>query len=116
MTTDVRAGFNEVINDAAGRGLSLEAVANEMGFGVGSSGGWWIQRVTAREYLAKQGKGLLGAPAVAALTMWLNSEIDGLGDFTSLGMIATDFLTTGDPLVCAIVRRRLDQPAEGARQ
>ena len=98
LTPQVREGFNRLISDAEGRGLGPEAIAQEMGIGIGSDGGLWISRVDLKGYLAKQGKGLLMAPAVFGLTTLLNEAHDGLGDAVSLGMIAADLITTGDPL------------------
>jgi len=69
-----------------------------MGIGISSGGGMWITRATMKDYMLKQGKGLLMAPILVPLTMFLNKQVDGLGDMVSLGMVSADLLMTGDPL------------------
>ena len=101
IPTDVKAGITElagaVIKDPH-FAKNPGAAAAEMGFGLGAGGGFWIQKATFKDYLMKQGKGLLAAPVVAALTMWLNTLSPDLGDYVSLAMVVADVATSGDPL------------------
>ncbi len=50
-----------------------------------------------KDWLVKQGKGLLIAAPVAVLTMWLNTVSPDLGDYFSLSLIGLDLVATGDP-------------------
>ena len=73
--------FNDVIEAFGEQGVTSHAsIASDLGIGVAADGGWWIQRATMKDWLVKQGKGLLLAAPVAALTMWLNSVSPDLGD------------------------------------
>ena len=98
ITPEVRAGLNDLIGNARASGLGDAAIASEMGIGVSSGGGMWISRASLKDYLTKQGKGLMMTPLIAPLTLLLNDAQDGLGDMFSLGLISADMLTTGDPL------------------
>jgi hypothetical protein len=98
FTPEMRAGLNEAIGHARGLGLSDAAIAQELGLGMSSQGGMWISRATLKDYLIKQGKGLMAAPAIGALIVGLNAAHDGLGDMASLGMVMGDVISTGDPL------------------
>jgi hypothetical protein len=98
FTDEARVGLNELITDARGNGWSDSAIASEMGIGVSAGGGMWISRATLKEYMIKQGKGLLVAPIMVGLTMLLNYAVPGLGDTISLGLVTADLLMTGDPL------------------
>jgi hypothetical protein len=98
FTPEMRAGLNEMVGHARASGLSDSAIASEMGIGISSGGGMWITRATMKDYMLKQGKGLLMAPILVPLTMFLNKQVDGLGDMFSLGMVSADLLMTGDPL------------------
>ena len=95
---EFRNSFNDVVRSAQERGVPAEAIAADMGIGKGAAGGWWIQRATFKDYLLKQGKGVLTGAAIAPLIAWVDSKVDGLGDMLSLGMIGVDLMTTGDPL------------------
>ena len=90
--------FNDVIEAFGEQGVTSNAsIASDLGIGVAADGGWWIQRATMKDWLVKQGKGLLLAAPVAALTMWLNSVSPDLGDYFSLSLVGLDLVTTGDP-------------------
>ena len=93
-----RGALNELISSAKESGLGDSAIASELGIGLSSGGGMWISRATLKQYLMKQGKGLLMAPLIAPLVLLLNQAHDGLGDMMSLGMVGADLLSTGDPL------------------
>ena len=95
---DAIAGLNRLVSVARDSGMSPAAIASEMGIGLSGGGGLWITRASLKEYLSKQGKGLLAAPVLAPLTMLLNDVHDGLGDTFSLGLISGDLIATGDPL------------------
>ena len=95
---DAMAGLNRLVSAARDRGLSPSTIASEMGIGLSGGGGLWITRATLKDYMTKQGKGLLMAPAIAPLTLLLNDVHDGLGDTFSLGLIGGDLISTGDPL------------------
>ena len=98
VTPEMRAGLNELIGQARASGMSDAAIASDMGIGVSAGGGMWISRASLKDYIAKQGKGLMMTPLIAPVVMLLNQAQDGLGDMFSLGLISADLLTTGDPL------------------
>ena len=110
--------LNTLISDQASRqhtytdldtgGLKGAAMGENMGIGLGGKiaggpgagayTGLFINKTTFGGWLAKQGKGLLAAPAVYVLTTWLNSMAPGTGDYVSLGLMVGDLVTSGDPL------------------
>ena len=89
--------FDGAVESMKGRGWSDSAISSELGIGVGSGGGLWIQKATFKDWLGKQGKGLLAMPFAVPLTMWINSLSPVAGNYLSLGMVGVDLLATGDP-------------------
>ena len=98
FTPEMRAGLNDLISKAKASGMSDAAMASEFGIGVSNGGGMWITRATLKDYITKQGRGLLAAPIMIPLVMLLNQAHEGLGDTLSLGLVTADLLMTGDPL------------------
>ena len=105
MPPEARAALNDAIAAAKKAGLSDEALLSEMGMkigGAGARGGLWITRVTLTEYLKKQAKGLLLAPVLIPLTMWLNNQHEHLGDTINCGLAILDLIGSGDPLALLV--------------
>jgi len=112
MPADVRQGLNELVKSARKSGMSDRAIAEEFHVGMGSSKAqaaaaataateeveMWMSKAAVSNYVLKQGKGLLAAPFMVPLVLWLNEADEGLGDAVSAGMVGMDLIASGDPL------------------
>jgi len=119
MPDDAMQGLKGLIKGAQDRGMSNRAIAEEFHIGMGASKAqasaaataataatadveMWMSRSAVRNYMLKQGKGLLMTPLVVPLILWLNDADEGLGDAVSAGMVGLDLIATGDPLGAVI--------------
>ena len=93
-----RQALSELVASMEDRGMAPAAIAQELGIGISKEGGMWISRASLGEYLTKQAKGFAMSPFIGLLVSGLNKVHEGVGDMVSLGLIATDVITTGDPL------------------
>ena len=96
--SSIASGLGELVGSMQERGFSPASIAQELGVGVAKGGGLWISQASLKDYLIKQGKGVIMSPAIGAMVAALNGVHDGVGDMVSLGMIGTDMLMSGDPL------------------
>ena len=102
-TIDAFDGVVKYMESPEGGSMSKAAMAQELGIGVGSNGGLWIQGATLKEWTYKQLNNVKLAPMIAPLTMWLNEVSPVAGNYLNIGMAGMDLLTTGDPFALLLL-------------